>query len=95
MLGGKVYHNRPLSGGNFGGARVPKSEIARAKKITNPGKHRYAIALSRADRGILEQMRKPYPMRVQPSIKVPVYQTGEGSAILTHALQSSEVHHAS
>ncbi len=94
-LGGKVYHNRSLSGGNFGGARVSKSEIARAKKILNPGKHRYAIALSRADRGILEKMRKPYPSRVKPSIEVPAYQTGEGGAIPTHALQSSEVSHAS
>lgn len=90
LINGHEYHRRTLTASNFGGLAPSKDLIKIAKKIRNPGKHRYAIALNKKDRKMLAEMQLPYPKRTKPSSEASGFQPEEGGAIPTRALQSSD-----
>lgn len=89
LLNGHEYHARALTGGNFGGLAPSKELLKKAKKILNPGKHRYAIALNKKDRKLLAAMQLPYPKRTKPSSEAAGSQPEEDGAIPIRALHSS------
>lgn len=88
LLNGKYYHSRSLSGRNFGGRAPSKGLLGKAKKVHEPGKHRYAIALNKTDKKMLATMHLPYPKRTKPSSEAAGSQPEKDGAIPIRALHS-------
>jgi len=88
LINGQLYHNRALTSANFGGARPDRDLIRKAKKIVQPGKHRYAIALNKTDKKMLATMQLPYPKRTKPSSEAAGSQPEKDGAIPIRALHS-------
>jgi hypothetical protein len=90
LLDGTIHHPRLFSGRGFNG-RPPQKLPKGAVLVKMPGKHRYAIALDRSLRTMLDSRSLPYPKRVGSADSgTPGVQPGGGGAIPTSTLHSAQ-----
>lgn len=91
---GREWHSRQVSSKGYNiqmGLRRVCPKPSDCTKVIMPGKHRYLMPLDDEMRKKIQSLSKPYPKRAgSRDSAAPGFQSGEGGAIPTSALQTLE-----